>query len=37
MTEDFQRSENKGSGIVTKCVVAATIAAGGIAYMSSKN
>jgi hypothetical protein len=37
MTEDFQRSENKGTGLVTKCVVAAAIAAGGIAYMNSKN
>jgi len=36
MTEDFQKTENKGLGIVTKCVAAAAVAAGSIAYMQSK-
>jgi hypothetical protein len=37
MTEDFQRTENKGyGGTVAKCVAAAAVAAGSIAYMQSK-
>ena len=36
MTEDFTRAESKNYGLVTKCVAAAAVAAGGVAYMQSK-